>query len=147
MAACIWSKASGGFLHWKPGIINVSQSKRHHPILSTPRDMEKASADNVDLTTLEISWMTLKLDWLVVSCFYVMKLLLRIPWCFEKMRAVWDLQRKHHTNTDVFCLLSFLQDFYGLPANRHCGFRKLHRYLNLSQFCSNIWSCVGRGML
>ena len=95
MAACIWSKASGGFLHWKPGIINVSQSKRHHPILSTPRDMEKASADNVDLTTLEISWMTLKLDWLVVSCFYVMKLLLRIPWCFEKMRAVWDLQRKH----------------------------------------------------
>ena len=35
-------------------MINVPHSKRHHPILSTLRDMEKASADNVDLTTLEI---------------------------------------------------------------------------------------------
>ena len=53
-AACIWRNASGGLLHWNSGMINVPHSKRHHPILSTLRDMEKASADNVDLTTLEI---------------------------------------------------------------------------------------------
>jgi hypothetical protein len=53
-AACIWRIATGGLLHWNSGMINVPHSNRHHPILSTLRDMENASADNVDLTTLEI---------------------------------------------------------------------------------------------
>ena len=53
-AACIWRIATGGLLLWNSGMINVPHSNRHHPILSTLRDMENASADNVDLTTLEI---------------------------------------------------------------------------------------------
>ena len=53
-AACIWRKASGGFLHWNSGITSVPHKSRHQLILSTLLDMLKASADKVERTTLEI---------------------------------------------------------------------------------------------
>ena len=46
--------ASWGHLQLNSGTTKVPHRRRHHPILSILRDMEKASADKVDLTTREI---------------------------------------------------------------------------------------------
>ena len=124
MAACIWFKASGGLLHWNSGIVNIPQSKRHQPILSTLRDMENASADKVDLSTREIF-----LDdhdnglmgdfWLLCNEGVVAKTI--VPW---KDGGKGSITKNHmsnvfhrngsKTNTHTFCLLSCPQDLIGL---------------------------------
>jgi hypothetical protein len=47
-------KAFWGSFHGNCGKANTPQSKRIHPKRSMLRDMEYASADKVDLTTLDI---------------------------------------------------------------------------------------------